>query len=132
MININGTVYSTIEELDSFLLTTSYSENEKQCIRNDFNNVANTPVSSNAPVTNQQLRSALVMMSFSQNKPNLHPEAIRAFIDTLPEPNRSMALQQWEYSNEMLRNNPLVASMSSSLGLSSQDLDNLWNFARTL
>jgi len=44
MININGTVYSTIEDLDSFLLTTTYSENEKQCLRNDFNNVANAPV----------------------------------------------------------------------------------------
>lgn len=84
------------------------------------------------PVTNQQLRSALVMTSYSQNKPNLHPEAIRAFIDTLPEPNRSMALQQWEYSNEMLRNNPLVNSLAGALGLTAQDLDNLWNYARTL
>jgi len=132
MININGTVYSTIEDLDSFLLTTTYSENEKQCLRNDFNNVANAPVSSIAPVTNQQLRSALVMTSYSQNKPNLHPEAIRAFIDTLPEPNRSMALQQWEYSNEMLRNNPLVNSLAASLSLTATDLDNIWAYARTL
>ena len=85
-----------------------------------------------APVTNQQLRSALVLTSFSQSKPNLHPEAIKAFIETLPEPNRSMALQQWEYSNEMLRNNPLVNSMAGALGLTSQDLDNLWNYASTL
>lgn len=85
-----------------------------------------------APVTNQQLRSALVLTSFSQNKPNLHPEAIKLFIETLPEPNRSLALQQWEYSNEMLRNNPLINSMASALGLTSQDLDNLWLYAATL
>jgi hypothetical protein len=132
MININGTVYSTIEELDSFLLTTSYSENEKQCIRNDFNNVVNAPVSSIAPVTNQQLRSALVMMSFQQNKPSIHPDAIRMFIDTLPEPNKSMAIQSWEYSNEMQRSNPLVNGMSTGLGLTTQDLDAIWVFARTL
>lgn len=88
-----------------------------------------TPV---APVTNQQLRTALVLTSFQQNKPELHPDAIKSFIEALPEPNRSLALQQWEYSNEMLRNNPLVNSMSSTLGLTSQDLDNLWNYARTL
>ncbi len=132
MININGVVYSTIESLDQFLATTSYSDNEKSCLRNDFNNVANAPVSSIAPVTNQQLRSALVMMSFQQNRPSIHPDSIRSFIDTLPEPNKSMAIQSWEYSNEMQRSNPLVNAMSASLGLTSQDLDAMWAFARTL
>jgi CMP-2-keto-3-deoxyoctulosonic acid synthetase len=132
MININGVIYSTIESLDAFLFSVNYSENEKQCIRNDFNSVTNPPVSSIAPVTNQQLRSALVMMSFQQNKPYIHPDAIRAFIDTLPEPNKSMAIQSWEYSNEMQRSNPLVNGMAVSMGLTSQDLDAIWAFARTL
>jgi hypothetical protein len=132
MININGTVYSTIETLDAFLLSVNYSENEKQCIRNDFNSVANPIVSSIPAVTNQQLRSALVMMSFQQNRPSIHPDAIRIFIDTLPEPNKSMAIQSWEYSNEMQRSNPLVNGMSTALGLTSQDLDAIWAFARTL
>lgn len=132
MININGVIYSTIEELDNFLASVNYSENEKQCLRNDFNNVANAAVSSIAPVTNQQLRSALVMMSFQQNRPSIHPDSIRAFIDTLPEPNKSMAIQSWEYSNEMQRSNPLVNAMATGLGLSTQDLDNIWAYARTL
>lgn len=85
-----------------------------------------------APVTNQQLRTALVMISYQQNKPNIHPDAIRAFIEQLPEPNRSLALQQWEYSNEMLRNNPMVNSLAGALGLSSSDLDGIWLYAATL
>jgi hypothetical protein len=108
------------------------SEEQKILIRNDFNGISNVVSTTLPTVTNQQLRTALVLMSFQQNKPQLHPEAIRLYIDTLPEPNRSLALQQWEYSNEMLRNNPLVASMAAGLGLTSTDLDNLWLFAKTL
>jgi len=85
-----------------------------------------------SPVTNQQLRTALVLISFQQSKPNLHPDAIKSFIETLSEPNRSLALQQWEYSNEMLRSNALVNSLASSLGLTSADLDNIWTYAATL
>ena len=106
----------------------SYLQSQSTVISNWQSTQGNTI----QPVTNQQLRTALVLTSFQQNKPNLHPEAIKAFIETLPEPNRSLALQQWEYSNEMLRSNPLVNSMASSLGLTATDLDNLWNYARTL
>jgi hypothetical protein len=127
---INGIKCNTIEQLEEQIV--SLSESQKQLIRNDFNNVTNEVQTTIPPVTNQQLRTALVLSSFQQNKPELHPEAIKAYIDTLPEPNRSLALQQWEYSNEMLRNNPLVASMAAGLGLTSTDLDNLWLFAKTL
>lgn len=127
---INGVRCNTIEELE--VQIASLSEDQKQFIRNDFNNVKNEVSQVIPAVTNQQLRTALVLTSFQQNKPQLHPEAIKSFIETLPEPNRSLALQQWEYSNEMLRNNPLVNSMANSLGLTQSDLDNLWNYARTL
>jgi hypothetical protein len=127
---INGVLCSTIEELE--IQIAPMNDYQKQCIRNDFNGVPNDIVALIPPVTNQQLRSALVLMSFQQNKPELHPDSIKAFIETLAEPNRSLAIQQWEYSNEMLRNNVLVNSMAASLGLSSSDLDNLWLFAKTL
>lgn len=126
----NGILCNTIEELE--LEIVNLTDIQKQYIRNDFNDVANQTFKAIQPVTNQQLRTALVLMSFQQNKPNIHPDAIRAFIETLPEPNRSLALQQWEYSNEMNRNNPLVNSMATGLGLTSADLDAMWLFARTL
>ena len=126
----NGVKYTEIEQLEEAI--SALSEEQKQMVRNDFNGIPNQPMSVLPPVTNQQLRSALVLMSFQQNKPQLHPDAIKAYIETLPEPNRSLALQQWEYSNEMLRNNPLVNSFAGGLGLTQQDLDDLWVFARTL
>jgi hypothetical protein len=127
---INEVMCTTIEEVEAQIV--DLSEDQKQNIRNDFNGVTNTPILTIQSVTNQQLRTALVLMSFQQNKPNLHPDAIKAFIETLPEPNRSLAMQQWEYSNEMLRNNPLVNAMAPGLGLTQQDLDDVWIYARTL
>lgn len=127
---INGIKCETIEQVEEQIV--SLSEEQKNIIRNDFNGVENQTSAVIAPVTNQQLRTALVLMSFQQNKPQIHPDAIKEFIETLPEPNRSLAIQQWEYSNEMLRNNPLVNSMASGLGLTQQDLDNIWIYARTL
>ncbi len=127
---INEVKCITIEEVEAQIV--DLSEDQKQNIRNDFNGITNTPIMTVQSVTNQQLRTALVLLSFQQNKPNLHPDAIKAFIDTLPEPNRSLAIQQWEYSNEMLRNNPLVNSMAPALGLTQQDLDDVWIYARTL
>jgi hypothetical protein len=127
---INGIKCTTIEEVEAQIV--GLSEDQKQLIRNDFNSVPNVSYQVVPPVTNQQLRSALVMLSFQQNKPQLHPDSIRAFIDTLPEPNKSLAIQSWEYSNEMYRNNPLVNSMAPVLGLTSQDLDSVWIYAKTL
>jgi hypothetical protein len=127
---INGVLCTTIEEVETQI--TNLSEDQKQKVRNDFNGVANVFTIMIPAVTNQQLRTALVLMSFQQNKPQIHPEAIKGFIETLPEPNRSLSIQQWEYSNEMLRNNPLVNSMATYLGLTSKDLDNIWVYASTL
>lgn len=114
MITINGVLCETIEQLEEQIL--NLNEEQKQFIRNDFNAIFNAASTTIQPVTNQQLRTALVLTSFSQNKPNLHPDAIKSFIETLPEPTRSLSLQQWEYSNEMLRNNALVNSMATALG----------------
>jgi hypothetical protein len=132
MLNLNGVIHETIDSLETAMTALNLSNSDKQALRNEFNGVPNNPVHSIAPVTNQQLRTALVNLSNQQNKPELHPNSISAFIQTLPEPNKSIAIQSWEYSNEMKRDNPLVNSMSPLLGLTSTDLDNLWTYARTL
>lgn len=83
-------------------------------------------------VTNQQLRTALVFFSFSQNKPQLHPDAIKDFLTTLSEPDKSYTLQQWEYANEMIREHELIDSIGATLGLTSSDIDTIWEYARSL
>lgn len=132
MIILNGVSIETIEALELEMTAASLSEEQKQILRNQFNGIENPPVAAINPVTNQQLRTALVLTSFGQNKPHLHPEAIKAYLETLSEPTRSLALQQWEYSNEMIRNNPFVDSMATSLGLASAEADALWIYASTL
>lgn len=130
MLNYNGTLCTTIEQLES--LISSLPEEQKQMMRNDFNGVPNTIQTTLTPVTNQQLRQALILTSIQTNNPNLHPTAITTFIESLPEPNKSLAKNYWEYSNEMQRDNSLVMSLGPSLGLTSEDIDNLWVFAKTL
>jgi hypothetical protein len=82
--------------------------------------------------TNRQVREALIRKSFTDSRPEIHPEKIKEFILSLPEPTRSIAFNFWEYSNEMIRSNPVLAQLAPMLGLTEDDLDQLWIFARTL
>jgi hypothetical protein len=54
------------------------------------------------------------------------------FIETLPEPQRTVAKIEWEYSQEVHRDKELVALLATTLALSSQDLDNLFIAAAAL
>lgn len=49
-----------------------------------------------------------------------------AMIDSLPEVERAKARIDWDRSSELHRNNPLVESLGSALGLSSTDMDDLF------
>lgn len=125
MINLNGVVYTNIEDLEIALA--GLSENEKLCIRNDFNGVVNTAVVNSVPstVTPRQIRLALIMSGVTLS-------TIEAAIDSLPEPRRSVAKVTWEYSVEFQRGNPLIASMGPALGLTDAQIDQLFMLAATL
>jgi hypothetical protein len=53
-------------------------------------------------------------------------------IATLPNPQRQAAEVEWEYSQEVHRDKPLVAILGVMLGLSSSQLDDLFVLAKTL
>jgi len=59
-----------------------------------------------------------------------------AMVDTaiagLPEPDRTAAQIEWEYSQEVQRDKPFVLMLAPALGLSEEDLDNLFVLASTL
>ena len=57
---------------------------------------------------------------------------VQPAIDSLPEPNKTKAQIEWDYSNALQRDNQFVAILGGALGLSSQDLDNLFILASTL
>lgn len=128
----NGIFCETIDQLEQEMIAANISDYQKELLRNDFNKVENIKVESFAPVTNQQLRQAMIVKSFGENKPQLHPESIKNFILTLQEPTKSIALNYWEYSNEMFRQNPILSQLAPMIGLTESDLDNLWTYAKTL
>lgn len=53
-------------------------------------------------------------------------------IDALPEPDKSAARIEWEYSQEVHRDRPFVAMLAPALGLDDEALDALFIHAATL
>ena len=76
-------------------------------------------------VTPRQIRQALILSGISI-------EMIDGALDSLPEPTRSLAKAEWEYSIAFERNRPLVKSVAIMLGWNDEQLDNLWILAKSL
>jgi hypothetical protein len=51
---------------------------------------------------------------------------IQTLIDGLPEPDKTVAIIQWEYGNYIVRNHPLIISLSSQLGLTETQVNNIF------
>lgn len=73
-------------------------------------------------VTARQIRRALLDFGLSE-------ATILAALNTLPEPTKSQALIEWEYSNEFFRNHFFVPMVGQMLGWNSDQLDELWILA---
>ena len=51
---------------------------------------------------------------------------VQTAINSLPEPNKTKAQIEWEYSNSLQRGNPFVATLGTALGLNSDGIDSLF------
>lgn len=76
-------------------------------------------------VTPRQIRQALILSGVDMT-------IITNALNSLPEPTRSMAITEWEYSTAFIRHNPLVATVGYLLGWNSAQLDQLWIMAGKL
>lgn len=78
------------------------------------------PVVNNVPeeVTMRQARLALLDAGLLTN--------VQTAIDSLPEPAKTKAQIEWDYSNALQRDNQFVSVLGAALGLSAQDIDNLF------
>lgn len=76
-------------------------------------------------VTPRQLRLALAMIGITS-------AMIDESLNSLPEPDRSLALIEWEYATHFERTHPLVDSVSTLLGWTSEQLNELWLTASNL
>lgn len=77
-----------------------------------------------AVVTMRQARLAL----FQQNLLT----QVQTVINSLPSPQREAAQIEWDYSSEVHKNKPFVQTLSAALGLTTEQLDNLFVLASTL
>lgn len=57
---------------------------------------------------------------------------VQTAIDGLPEPQRSAANIEWEFSNTLQRRNPFVLTLGPALGLSAEQIDALFIQGATL
>lgn len=76
-------------------------------------------------VTPRQIRQALILSGISI-------ETIENALNNLPEPTKSLANIEWEFSIAFERDRPLVNDVAKLLGMSKEQLDSLWLFAGTL
>lgn len=56
---------------------------------------------------------------------NIAPQ-VESLINSLPEPQKTVANVQWQYGNYIERNHPLINSLGSELGLTKEQIDNIF------
>lgn len=83
-----------------------------------------TPDSVPAVVTMRQARLALHAAGLLAQ--------VDAAIDSMPEPPRTEARIEWDYSSTVERNKPFVAMIGQALGLDDQQMDDLFITAAAL
>jgi hypothetical protein len=59
-------------------------------------------------------------------------ESVEALLNALPEPNRTDALEHYEYGNFIVRHHPLIAALAFQLGLTEKQVDDIFIFASKL
>lgn len=69
-------------------------------------------------------RSILTLLNLDTQVDNL--------INSLPEPQKTVARVQWQYGNFIERNHPLIDSLGTNLGLTKEQIDNVFKEASKL
>lgn len=77
-----------------------------------------------SPVTSRQARLAL----FGAGMLAQAEQALQA----LPSPEKEAALIEWEYAAEVQRSHPLITAMAEALGLSDEQIDDLFRSAAAI
>jgi hypothetical protein len=79
----------------------------------------NLPQNVPSQITMRQARQALVLSGISLS-------SVEAAINSLPSPQKELAMIEWEYSSAVLRSNPLVNMIAQQMNWTSVDVDHLF------
>lgn len=93
------------------------------------NDVEITPISELAPpqpryVEAWKFRASIYLHGLTQQ--------VEAGLNTLPEPNRTMALTAWEYGNQFNRYSSVVESLKNLINLTDAEVDQLFDDAEKI
>lgn len=69
-------------------------------------------------------RSILTIMGYA--------EQVDSLISALPEPQKTIANVQWQYGNFIERSHPLIQTLGAELGLTTENIDNIFKEASKL
>src|SRR5690606_28836038 len=84
------------------------------------------PAPATPSLTARQLRLGLVLNGFTLDQ-------VTATIDAIPdEQDRAVAKIEWEYASQFERDHHLIAQVGAALGLSTEQIDTMWQQALTL
>lgn len=85
------------------------------------------PEPSLAPLTARQLRLGLVAAA------GILPSQVDTAIAAIPdEAARAVAEIEWEYASQFERNHPLIEQVGTALGLTTEQIDTMWQAAMAL
>lgn len=87
---------------------------------------AKAPIKEFKTITPRQVRFQLLKIGVTSQ---MIIDAINAYI---PEPDKTLALIEWEYSIGFERNAPFIDGVGMLVGLTSEQIDDLWTEAAKL
>lgn len=113
------------EELEITVYTKEVlTQEEEDSLANLINNYDRT-TSISESVSPRQLRTALVLSGVSE-------ATVDNIIDSMPEPNKSVAKIAWQFASVYERSNALVNQLGLALSLSETQIDDIWILAASL
>lgn len=120
---MNRTVYNHLGQAIGTLEFASDTPEEVIAAR--LAKYASPPILTSPTITAVQIRKALVAQGYTLDQ-------INGGLNSLPEPTKSLAMTEWEYTVDIPRDHPLADLVATLLGWTTEQVDDLWNQASQL
>lgn len=143
--NANAIEATWVDESDAVIRCHSYADVQMQMFRDDVAQYGGNIEDYEALIS--EVEAAIVppqsdpivipqSVTMRQARLALHAAGklalVDAAIDAMPEPPRTAARIEWDYSNEVNRNNVFIAGLASAIGMTAEEVDQLFITAATL
>lgn len=101
-----------------------------------YDGTAFTPPPPPDPPTPEEIRALMPSLTARQFRLGLHGNELLSQVETalaaLNEPDRTVAMIEWEYATSIDRGHHLVATLAAALDLTDEQIDAMWTASLTL